>query len=184
LVHLDLHLFQLRYFNKRLDQLENDLDRWLYVLNNGRGLDLDRLPPELQVAEIRAALEAWAMLTQDQIQREIYEAREKARRDAADWQAALQRAAQAEQRIAERIAESSRESRKEGRKEGRKTGRKEGLRQGIIKGITKGEWIGRIRQCEELLGRPPRSDAELRAMPVDALRELADTLRAELPGGS
>jgi hypothetical protein len=32
------------------------------------------------------------MLTQDRIQREIYESREKARRDAEDWKSALQRA--------------------------------------------------------------------------------------------
>ena len=34
------------------------------------------------------------MLIQDEIQREIYEARERARKDAATWQAALRRAEQ------------------------------------------------------------------------------------------
>jgi predicted transposase/invertase (TIGR01784 family) len=91
---LDLHLFQLRHFTKAAEELETDLDLWLYVLNNGKGLDLDNLPDKLRLPEIQEALEAWNMLTQDQINREIYEAREKARRDAEDWRSALQRAEQ------------------------------------------------------------------------------------------
>jgi len=97
----DLHLFQLRHFTKTPDELETDLDFWLYVLNNGKGLDLDNLPNKLRVSEIQEALEAWAMLTQDKIRREIYEAREKARRDAEDWRSALQRA---EQRVHDSFA--------------------------------------------------------------------------------
>jgi predicted transposase/invertase (TIGR01784 family) len=92
----DFHLFQLRHFTKTAEELATDLDLWLYVLNNGKGLDLDNLPDKLRLPEIQEALEAWNMLTQDQKNREIYEAREKARRDAEDWRSALQRA---EQRI-------------------------------------------------------------------------------------
>ena len=87
------------------------------------------------------------MLTQDRIQREIYEAREKARRDAEDWKSALQRA---EDRV--------RHSYTQGRAEGR----------------NQGNWIGQIRLCEELLHRPPRREAELLALSTDALRELAE----------
>ncbi len=97
----ELHLFQLRHFAKTADELETDLDLWLYVLNNGRGLDVENLPPKLRVAEIEEALEAWTMLTQDRVKREIYEAREKARRDAEDWRLALQRAEERARRDAE-----------------------------------------------------------------------------------
>jgi predicted transposase/invertase (TIGR01784 family) len=99
--HLDLHVFQLRHFSKTVDELETDLDLWLYVLNNGKGLDLDNLPLKLRVAEIEEALEAWAMLTQERIKREIYEAREKARRDADDWRLAVQRAEEKARRAEE-----------------------------------------------------------------------------------
>jgi predicted transposase/invertase (TIGR01784 family) len=150
---IEFHLFQLGNFTKTADQLESDLDLWLYVLNNGKGLDLEKLPASLRVPEIQEALGVWAMLTQDRIQREIYEAREKARRDAADWQIALKRA---EERV--------RNSFTQGREEGRSLG----------------EWIGQIRLSEQLLHRPPRPDVELTAMTPDALRSLAESLRAEL----
>ena len=129
------------------------LDLWLYVLNNGKGLDLRALPGKLRVAEIEEALGAWGMLTQDRVQREIYEVRERARRDADDWKWALQRA---EDRV--------RHSYTQGRAEGR----------------SQGNWIGQIRLCEELLHRPPRPDAEMLALSTDELRELAEELRMEL----
>jgi predicted transposase/invertase (TIGR01784 family) len=156
----DLHLFQLRHFTKAADELETDLDLWLYVLNNAQGLDLENLPRKLRVAEIEEALEAWAMLTQDRMKREIYEAREKARRDAEDWRLALQRAQ-------ERLQESFSQGRKEGREEGRSVG----------------VWLGRIRAYEELLQRTPRPDAELAAMSADELGKLAEELRAALSHG-
>jgi predicted transposase/invertase (TIGR01784 family) len=146
---IEFHLFQLGNFTKTADQLESDLDLWLFVLNNGKGLDLEKLPARLRVPEIQEALEVWAMLTQDRIQREIYEAREKARRDAADWQIALKRA-------------------------------EERVRNSFTQGRNLGEWIGQIRLCEQLLQRSPRSEAELTAMSPDALRTLAESLRAEL----
>jgi hypothetical protein len=132
----------------------------LYVLNNAQGLDLENLPRKLRVAEIEEALEAWAMLTQDRMKREIYEAREKARRDAEDWRLALQRAQ-------ERLQESFSQGRKEGREEGRSVG----------------VWLGRIRAYEELLQRTPRPDAELAAMSADELGKLAEELRAALSHG-
>ena len=122
------------------------------MLNNGKGLDLASLPDKLRVAEIEEALEAWAMLTQDRIQREIYEARERARRDAEDWKSALKRA--------EERARSSEERARSN--------------------LVEGQWIGQIRLCEELLHREPRSEAELTAMSVDDLRQFAESLRAEL----
>lgn len=118
-------------------------------------MDTENLPARLRVPEIIEALEAWAMLTEDRMKREIYEAREKARRDAEDWRSALERA---EQRLQDSFAE------------GRQTGLAEGL-------------IGQIRLCEELLGRPPRAEAELAAMSVEGLRQLADQLHAELRHG-
>ncbi len=170
---LDLHLFQLPLFIKTADDLEGDLDLWLYVLNNGRGLDLEHLPGKLQVKEVEETLEALAMLTQDGMQREIYEAREKARRDAEDWRSALQRARESAQ-------EGYAKGREEGREEGHEEGRQEGRQEGRLEGRELGMWIGRIRSYEELLKRPPKPDAELASMTVDEMSELAERLRDEL----
>ena len=160
---LDLHIFQLPQFTKSADELQSDLDLWLYVLNNGSGLDLASLPRQLHVAEVEEALEALAVLTQDRIQREIYEAREKARRDAASWTRAFQRL----QEQAERAQEQAEQS----------------LSKGLSEGRAQGEFLGRIRAYEELLHRTPRPDAELAAMSVDELRQLAEELRSELSEG-
>ena len=161
---LDLHLFQLSHFTKTSEELESDLDLWLYVLNNGKGLDLEQLPRKLRVAEVEEALEALAMLKQDRIQREIYEAREKSRRDAEDWRLALQRARENAQGAEQRVQESYSQGRQEGRQEGREAGM----------------WIGRIRAYEELLNCTPRSDAELAGMSDGDLRRLTEELRDDL----
>jgi hypothetical protein len=89
--HLEVHLFQLPNFVKTADELTEPLDCWLYFLNNGSGLDPDHLPEAIQRREIEEAVEVLTMLTQDDIQRECYEAREKARRDAASWQSTVER---------------------------------------------------------------------------------------------
>jgi predicted transposase/invertase (TIGR01784 family) len=158
---LDLHVFQLPRFTKMPDELGSDLDLWLYVLNNGSGLDLTSLPYQLRVAEVEEALEAWAMLTQDRIQREIYEAREKARRDAEDWRLALERA-------------------QEQAREGFSRGQAAGHAAGQAAGQAAGVWLGRIRAYEELLHRTPQPDAELSALSADELRQLAEGLRREV----
>lgn len=162
---LDLHVFQLARFTKSADELQSDLDLWLYVLNHGRGLDLAALPRQLQVAEVEEALEALAVLTQDRIQREIYEAREKARRDEASLIRHTQRAREKVGRAREE-AERAREEAERAREE-------------VPKALAKGEWLGRIRAYEELMHRAPRPDAELAAMSVDELRQLVDDLRNE-----
>lgn len=105
--HLEVHLFQLPNFVKTADELVDALDAWLYFLNNGKELDPQNLPGSLHRPEIEEAVEVLEMLTQDEVQREFYEAREKARRDAASWQAAI-----------ERLKQEASSGRAEGRTEG------------------------------------------------------------------
>jgi len=88
---LELHLFQLPNFVKTADELTDPLDCWLYFLNNGSGLDSDKLPGSLRRPEIEEAVEVLNMLAQDEIRRAMYEDREKARRDAASWQSTVER---------------------------------------------------------------------------------------------
>ena len=114
---------------------------------------------------IEEALGALAVLTEDQIQREIYEAREKTRRDATSWRLARERAQEQLQQAQERAEEGFSKGLAAGRTEGWTEGREEGV------------WLGRIRAYEEFLHRAPRQDAELSTMSSDELRQLADELR-------
>jgi predicted transposase/invertase (TIGR01784 family) len=173
---LDLHVFQLPQFTKSADDLQTDLDLWLYVLNNGRGLDLASLPRRLRVVEVEEALEALAVLTQDRIQREIYEAREKARRDEASSNRHNQRLKEEAER-AQKEAERAREEAERAREEAERA-REEGP-----KALAKGESLGRIRVYEEFLHRTPRPDTELAAMSADELRQLAEDLRSKWSAG-
>lgn len=47
-------------------------------------------------------------------------------------------------------------------------------------GLEQGEWTGRIKQCEELLGRPTTDDDELRQLTLDQLRDRKEELEQEL----
>ncbi|NLX99308.1 MAG: hypothetical protein GXY83_24490 [Rhodopirellula sp.] len=51
---------------------------------------------------------------------------------------------------------------------------------GLVEGRKAGLLIGQVRLCEELLACAPRAEAELTAMSLDGLRQLADRLRTEL----
>jgi predicted transposase/invertase (TIGR01784 family) len=76
---IEIHLIQLPKFTKTAEQLSSDLDRWCYFLRHGEDLDLDNLPPALDVPFIRRAMEVLTVFTQDE--RDLYEARLKAQRD-------------------------------------------------------------------------------------------------------
>ena len=140
------------------------------------------------------------MFTQDRILREISEAREKDRRDAASWVHALQR----EQERVERMQLQSEEARQhfeevrqqldkarlqaeqmlrkaeEAQRQAEQSLREGCLEDGHAKGYTEGVWLGRVQAYEECLGRTPRPETELGALSVEQLRELAEQLRDEL----
>jgi flagellar biosynthesis/type III secretory pathway protein FliH len=145
-------------FTKTVDELTNDLDLWLYIMNNAEGLDVDNLPIRLRTPEVEEVLRALMMLKEDQVRREIYDAREKARRDARDWQIALERT----QKLAQ-------ESYARGHEEGRD------------EGLNKGELIGEIRTLEGMLGQSRSSRTELAAISNDDLKILVQRLREKLP---
>jgi hypothetical protein len=64
-------------------------------LRHAAGLDPDHLPPTLDVPAIRRAMEVLKVFTQDEQEREIYEARLKLQRDQISW---AQEARDAEER--------------------------------------------------------------------------------------
>jgi predicted transposase/invertase (TIGR01784 family) len=78
---LAIHLIELPKFTKTAEQLVDSLDIWLYFLRHAETLDTDALPPTLNIPIIHQAMEELRMLTQNDLERERYEARVKQQRD-------------------------------------------------------------------------------------------------------
>ena len=79
--HLTLHVIELPKFVRKLDELHEDIERWTYFLQHGDELDAARLPAALAIPEIRQATGILTMLSQNDHERELYEARLKQSRD-------------------------------------------------------------------------------------------------------
>jgi predicted transposase/invertase (TIGR01784 family) len=79
---LAIHLLELPRFDLPAEQLASPLDVWCYFLRHGEQLDTGSLPPPLNIPPIHQALEVLNVFTQDDHERERYEARLKMRRDA------------------------------------------------------------------------------------------------------
>ena len=79
---LAVHVIELPKFRRAVSELASPLDRWCYFLRYGDTLDTEDLPGPLQVHPIPKAMEVMQMLTQDELEREKYEARLKFQRDA------------------------------------------------------------------------------------------------------
>jgi predicted transposase/invertase (TIGR01784 family) len=156
---LAIHVIELPKFRKRLDELENPLDLWLHFLQNGEELDADALPGPLDVPEIRRAMGVLKMLAQNDLERELYEGRLKAKRDLQtletlrdQWQ---QRYREAEDRLKAVTHE-------------RDEARKMVVRQ--------------IQLCQRLLRRPMSTAEDLAERSLEELRDLADHLERDLTG--
>lgn len=158
---LQLHILELRKFDKRIEQLATPLDRWLYFLRHAETLDLDFLPRPLDVPEIRWALGDLIMISQSEIERERYESRLKTQRDAYSLQVearnALERGLQ------------------QGREQGREEGREEGREQGRVEGQ-----IARIQSFQRLMRQDITAVEQLQQLPVADLQRFAERLEAEL----
>jgi predicted transposase/invertase (TIGR01784 family) len=74
---LEFHNLELPKFKKRLDELKTGLDIWLYFLRNAEKIDPAALPAVLRHPTIVRAIEELKMLTNSDIDREIYERRRK-----------------------------------------------------------------------------------------------------------
>jgi predicted transposase/invertase (TIGR01784 family) len=183
---LVIHVIEIPKFNKTLGELETALDFWLYFLKNGDGLDADNLPAELDRVEIRQAMEILTMLTQNDLERELYEGRLKVKRDQqtqetllrmatersallevqlGDWQQRYEQAAR-ERETANREREAANREREAARREARRA------------------WAERISLCQRLLRRPVSPPDGLLDCSVEELREQAERLERELTEGS
>jgi predicted transposase/invertase (TIGR01784 family) len=178
---LAIHVIELPKFHKGLVELKTPLDLWLYYLQNGKGLDADNLPSRLDTPQIRQAMEMLKMLTQNDIERELYEGRLKAQHDAATIEAERKRVeaernqAEAERNQAkaeladweQRYAEAARERDAANRK---------------LDDARKLVLIERIQLCERLLKQSPSGTDQLAARGQQELDELATRLERQIAG--
>ncbi|MHB8969870.1 MAG: Rpn family recombination-promoting nuclease/putative transposase [Pirellulaceae bacterium] len=180
---LEIHVLELPNFERRLADLREPLDFWLYFLKNGEELDADALPEPLNSEEVRRAMEVLKMLSQDGLEREIYEGRLKAKRDALTQEImlreALEQVAEVQQRFAaaeQRCADS----------EQRRTEAEQhlaaaaGERDEAVRQASKSFLIGQIRVYERLLGRDVTDLADLQQHDEETLRATADHWEREL----
>jgi predicted transposase/invertase (TIGR01784 family) len=78
---IEFHLLELPKFTKSAEQLGTGLDIWLYFLRHAGKIDTEALPAALRQPLVLRAFEELKMLTQDDVERERYEARRKAQLD-------------------------------------------------------------------------------------------------------
>lgn len=152
---LDLHLIELPKFRRKLDELGDPLDQWLYFLRYAEDLDPDDLPSSLDRPPIHHAAEELKMLTENEMLRQRYEAREKAYRDAI-W-----------------VERDHRRRLEEAR------ARLEEVHEGSLQ---RGELIGRIHLCQRLLEQPSSPMQELEDLALDDLEAFASQLESKLSG--
>ena len=113
------------------------------------------------------------MLTQNDLEREKYEARLKYQRDE-----------EARARYLAKLTEQAEQSEKRGEKRGEERGEKRGEERGEKRGEERGVLIGRVQQIERLLKQEPTAKETLRTMTLEELLQMADRLEAHLVGSS
>jgi predicted transposase/invertase (TIGR01784 family) len=169
---LVMHVIEISKFNKNLAELETPLDFWLYFLKNGEQLDADALPAELdREPGIRKAMGILKMFTQNDMERELYEGRLKAKRDMQTLE--TQRRTLEVQRdhwqqqydVANREREAANREREAAHRE------------------VKRQLAERIGLCQRVLRRPVSPADELLDRSDEELREQAERLERELTEG-
>jgi predicted transposase/invertase (TIGR01784 family) len=183
---LVMHVIEIPKFNKNLAELETPLDFWLYFLKNGEQLDADALPAEFdREPGVRKAMGILKMFTQNDMERELYEGRLKAKRDMQTLETqrrmleAERRTLEAERRTMEvqrdhwqqQYAVANRE------REAANREREQAHRE------VKRQLADRISLCQRVLRRPVSPADELLDRSAEELREQAERLERELTEG-
>jgi septal ring factor EnvC (AmiA/AmiB activator) len=189
---LAIQVIELPKFMKALDELEMPLDLWLYFLKNGAGLDADNLPAKLDTAEIRLAMRILKMLSQNEIERELYEGRLKAKRDMQTMETLArqyrQSAETAERRreAAERELEAAEREREAIQRDKDAIQRDNDAIQrdnDAIQRELRRELADRVRFCQRLLRQPLSDVDDLLALNDWDLRERVKNLEQDVTAG-
>jgi flagellar biosynthesis/type III secretory pathway protein FliH len=147
------------------------------ALRHAQTLDTAALPAPLSSPPIRQALEELQMLSQNDLERERYEARLKAQFDAISLIKALESdRAEGEARALKKGLEEGRaKGLEEGRTQGLEEGHKEGLEEGLKSGL-----VGRIHLSQRLLRQDLTPEGELMGKSSAELAQLAEQLEQAL----
>jgi len=201
---LTIHFFELPKFKLTAEEVRTPLEAWLYFLRYAERMDPENLPEEVDAPEIREAVERLMQLAKIDIQKEIYEGRLKAQRDAlalTDALAeALARAEESETRAAaEAEARAASETRAAAEAEARAAAEAQAraaeaqaraaeaharaaeAQARAAEALAKGMLVGRIGLLQKLLGQPVTPTADLEAMTLESLQDLAARLEGDLP---
>lgn len=169
---LVMHVIEIPKFNKKLAELETPLDFWLYFLKNGEQLDGDTLPAELdREPGVRKAMGILKMFTQNDMERELYEGRLKAKRDMQTLETQRQTLEvqrdhwQQQYDVANREREAANREREQAHRE------------------VKRQLAERISLCQRVLRRSISPADELLDRSAEELREQAERLEQELTEG-
>ncbi len=77
----EIHTLELTKFLKTAENLTNSIETWTYFLKHGEDLDEDNLPSSFSSPELQKAVKELKMFTAKEIERDLYESRQKAIRD-------------------------------------------------------------------------------------------------------
>ncbi|MCR4414817.1 MAG: Rpn family recombination-promoting nuclease/putative transposase [Thermoguttaceae bacterium] len=79
--HVRIHLLELPKFNRELRELRDPLEKWIYFFRYAETMEADALPVPFRDPIYQRTVKELEMLTKDALERERYEARQKAIRD-------------------------------------------------------------------------------------------------------
>jgi len=144
-------VLELPKFHRELEELREPLEKWLYFFRHAETMEVGALPTPFREPVYEQTMKELEMLTKDAIERERYEARQKAVRDQMS------------------LLEGALE---QGLEKGLAQGREEGREQGAL--------MERVQLCQQLLHLPVTPQDELLRLPPGELRALAERLRSEL----
>lgn len=156
-------ILELPKFKKSAEQISSPIDQWLYFLCHALELDSEKLPNSLKNSDIQRAIEVLVMLSQDDLERMRYQARQKALTDERS-------------RLHSAHLEGVEEGLNKGREEGREEGRKEGLEEGREIARRMG-YIENIRFCQKLLDKELGTEESFQGLSTEELKNLAQALQ-------
>jgi predicted transposase/invertase (TIGR01784 family) len=187
---IEVHLIELPKVPADPAGVKGPLDAWVYFLRYAERLDTDLLPPGLNVPPIRQAMEELRMLTQDDLERERYEARLKIHRDALSLVRELsrlqeevekkQQEVEKKQQEAQRHQQEAQRHQQEAQRHQQEAVKKE--TDALKRGLGTGEKIGMIHLCQRRLNRALTPADELAALPDEELDRLVRQLESDLFG--
>jgi hypothetical protein len=139
-------------------------------------LDADALPEPLAAPSVCQAMEVLKMFSQDRMERELYEGRLKARRDA---QARTNEIERTQAELQRTQAEMERTQAEMERRAGALTRERDEAR-----GVARNLLLQHIQMCQRVLEQAVSDSSELEQHDDSALQALADRLVSEIEGRS